>query len=650
MWGLCLRRFTGASVVAVSAAICLAAAPGPVAQAFNPGPLCPEEPGMQATVLPALSGSATVGGTLSVTGGTWQYPGVNFYWYTWYSNGVQVRTSGGFEQSSDSYLVQGSDAGKIIYVTVKGEVRCGEYGYANSNSVQVADSGDVMGTLEPDQAAEIADDTVLNPASPQPMSPTGPVTSGYTTDLWPGDATGTADGLNVIASTAPSTSALTGAVQNDGTGDPVAGALVTMNCTTSCSTGPVSTTTDAQGSFAFINMPAATYTVSVSASGYGAYSLTGDSYAPNTTYNMTAPLTSSPQSFDESAAPNVAGTGDTTLASDPSTLHYSPTRVPPSIKVKMLAVYGPNGPAGKYCTTIDTSTPAWNQPGNVVNYAFSYYLIHTAWGELRSLVNYNQVGWQAFISLVQNFAWRHKEASDAGGPWDVYNAANVGAGQCFRPEVKVNIPQWNTWLQNVLPTRIINGAGHLALTQFSSGNAGPNLLGYCNSPPDYEHVHQTETGQFGYGPIASQWGIKAHSLPAATDASCQITDWRTVALLYYPTTWSDVAGMIPPPPAIDAPVVASGNITLGYHAISVGGQNVAWKFLIQRLTSSGWRTLATTKWSHRLRDVQQSLTFPAPSTCTRYRIKAVNPVGASLPSQVSAIGHGLNASGTCLLS
>jgi hypothetical protein len=198
------------------------------------------------------------------------------------------------------------------------------------------DQGDAIGTANSDQTPETGDDSVVSPAAPVPMSPAGPVDSGYSTDLWPPDATATTDGLEVVSSTDVGTTAVSGVVEDDSTGLPVAGAIVTMTCTSSCSTNPVTATTDDERSFAFIDLVAGEFDIAVDGAGYGSYALTDGSYAADETYELTASLTADRQTYDVSDTPGVTGSGDALADTYPLVPAFSPTRVPPSISVQLL--------------------------------------------------------------------------------------------------------------------------------------------------------------------------------------------------------------------------------------------------------------------------------------------------------------------------
>jgi Carboxypeptidase regulatory-like domain len=479
------------------------------------------------------------------------------------------------------------------------------------------------GTADSDQSADSGDDTPTSPAAPLPMSPSGPAAPGtYSTDLWPGDATETTDGLYVVSSTASGTSALSGVVDDSSTGGAVANASVTLACTSGC-TGSATTATDAQGSFAFINMPAGTYNLTASAGGYGTYSITNDPYTANVPYETTISLDSTNQTYDMANGAGTIADNSNLDASLPGTF-YSQRRVPPAVRVEMLNTY-PRSAGSLFCQT--SGGPA-SPP--VVNYRFPFYVIHVVWPEVGGL-GYNQTAMKAFMAIVQNFAWFHKTK---GGPYDVADASNVS--QCFEPREKVNIPVWNTWLQDALSKRIADGNGNLRETPYASGTTTA-----CSDPAEPAH-----------GGKASQLGLRTHSI----NSSCLISDWRDLATYYYPTDWHlfdssanpPYAPLAPPTPSGTASV-SGGTITFNFSS-TVFGQNVAWRFYIQRWSSTtGWRTFLKPGWNPATRTVRNSFSYTPGSGCVRYAVRAVNPVGESPRHTYTPPGVGLSPSGQCNL-
>jgi hypothetical protein len=531
----------------------------------------------------------------------------------------------------NSGLVGTGDATNSVQLGVSGTFTVAIDGWGTSigdMTVSLSSEPTPTGGLEHDQSSEAGDDTPFSPATPQAMSPTGIAPGGsYSTDLWPGDATGTSDGLYVVSSTASGTTALSGVVRDDSTGSPVAGAAVTLtyqSCAPTCSGVPTTTTTDEQGSFAFVNMPATTDDLTVGSNGYGLYSVVNDPYAADTPYETTVSLTAASQTIDMAGGAGTIADNSNFDTSLPGTA-YSQRRVPPSIRVELLNTY-PRSAGQQFC---QASGGPQNPP--VVNYSFDFYILHVVEPEVGGL-NYNQIGMKAFMAIAQNFAWFHKTKQ---GSYDVTNASNIS--QCFQPKEKVSVSQWNAWIQDVLDERIADSSDNLRETQYASGTAP----GSCDDPADPAHN----------GTQASQYGIKAHSEPtepAYPYASCQMSDWRDLAVYYYPTTWHVVSGLKPMLPKTSYSV-SGGQITLNFNS-QIYGANVAWRFYLQRLSGGSWRTFQTVKWSHASRSIPQSYTFtPSDSSCTRYRVKAWNPAGASQASVFTPLGIGLSQSGTCNL-
>ena len=97
------------------------------------------------------------------------------------------------------------------------------------------------------------------PARPTPMSPTGYVYS-YKRSLWSSSLTDTDGGLYVVASTDRETGALTGVIEDSrpGTAGPLAALRITLTSVDE-RLAPIqlTTVTEAAGTFAFINIPAA---------------------------------------------------------------------------------------------------------------------------------------------------------------------------------------------------------------------------------------------------------------------------------------------------------------------------------------------------------------------------------------------------------
>jgi hypothetical protein len=417
---------------------------------------------------------------------------------------------------------------------------------------------------------------------------------------------------------------VTGAVIDDSTGDPVSGASVTLSCSAACSMSPVSTTTDSQGAFAFINIPATTLDLDVNASGYGTYSVINDPYTADTTSQITVFLRSGSQTIDMA---DRAGATEHTAATPrlPGT-DYSSTRVPPSIRVRMNDTYGRSSP-GNFCKPI-------GDPSSVVRkWGFRFYLLHVVKPEVEGL-NYNEKAMKAYMALAQNFAW---VAKTLGGPADVDNSTNT---QCFRPKERITNKNWNTWLSDVLNERIIDDQNRLRETPYQRGSTD-----LCTDP-------SFPAG----GGTASQRGLKTHS----SDANgCNVgtgSNWRPLALYYYASGWDVVPGSAPPLP--DVSYSRSGSqITLHFLSAEYG-QNVAWRYYLQQREKGTirWQTFAVKRWCNSCQTVPTSHTFTPsdPSKCMEYRVKAINRVNWSATgiakagaSRFTDSGVGLKPSGTC---
>lgn len=572
-----------------------------------------------ATSRPVVSGTPQVGSTLAATTGSWQGSSSFSYSYQWKRCSIPGSCDALPGATSSTYVPTELDVGFGLLVEVTATNSAGAATALSDVTTPVIDAE--AGTADSDVSAETGDDNSYAYADPQPVSPVGPVAPGsYTRDLWPGEATATPDGLYVVSSTASGTTALTGVVHDDETGDAISNATVTLSCQSGCS-GAVNTLSDAMGSFSFINMPAGTYNLAVAGSGYGSYEVRNDAFAGDTPYMTTVGLNDSPQVYEMGGAD-----ADSTAAPDPTLAGtaYSQRRVPPTIRVRMLNTH-PRSAGSLFCTTSGGPT----EPA-VRTYPWSFYILHTVFPEVGGL-GYNQTAMKAFMSIVQNFAWFHKTKP---GDYDVTNAANTYAGQCFRPEEKVNIPIWSTWLQDVLDERIADADGNLHQTQYASGTTDA-----CTDP-----VFPAN------GTRASQRGIKRHS---QSDSGCYIAGWRDLAVYYYPASWRVTAGLAPPVP-VTSWSAAGGQLTLTFNS-RVYGKNVAWRYYLQRLTSTGWRTFRIVGWNQRIRGIVTSHTF-APTGCMRYRVKAVNPVNdtaaAIAETKAAAFtpaGVGLNTGGTCQL-
>ena len=604
----------------------------PVASSNSAAPVCGTGQIVNASP-PVLSGSTAIGGVLTVSQGSWNPPGQTFT-YQWFRDDAVISGA-----TNSTYTTAAVDGAAIIYARVTASAPCAAAATATSNSLQIADDGDTMGDLDADQRPNGPDDSPHQPAGPspvsgpQPMSPLGPApVNSYSVTLWDGAATDTPDSLNVISSTATGTAGLTGYVEDDSASTPVPAATVTMTDTTNPST-VVTTTTDDDGSFAFINLPPETYTLTIDASGYGRYTITNDSYASDQTYERTVSLNTTTQTYD---AIDQAPADTSIAAADLPGTAYPERRVPPSITVKRLDLY-PRSAGVLFCTAVNQNQT--NAP--ITRYSTPFYVLHVAHAEIGGL-HPNATLLKAFMALALNFAWFHKTK---GGSYDVVNASDLYAGQCFYPAAdKISQSTYDSWrdlLSEVAKNRIVDGSGHLGQTQYAAGTPP----GRCVDPLSPAHNSAAQ---------ASQFGMLAHSLPTEPyvgGAHCQITDWKTLALYFYPTNWnfpsttSAYRSRRPPVPT-HTWTMSNGHATFTFAARTYG-KPVAWSYKLQRRTSDGqWHTFYTASWDPTARAVRETYTLTPPSTCMRYRVKAVNPVGESLPAPFNGTS-GISSGGSC---
>ena len=455
-----------------------------------------------------------------------------------------------------------------------------------------ADEGDIVGPVEADQSAYTVDEVVSQAANPIPMSPTGPAPPGsYTTELWSDGETNTEYGVQVVSSSATGTAALTAVVQDEATGNTISGASATLACLLDSTS--LTTTTDASGGFAFIDVPADNcYTLTVTAPGYGTFQSTHGIYAADSQYSMTIELTSSPQSYDESVA--TADTAQTISGPEIAPLGAH-RRVPPAIRVAEVN------------RNPDCSFNSIPDPLPIVNFKWDFYVEHVLAPEVGG-EGYNQTAMTAFESLVQNYGWYHKLV---GGSFDVDWSQKY---QCFRLHGRVE-RRWRTWLwANVLTNRIADSGSRIKETMYAKGR---NLYSDCSEDPNFKRGHN----------VASQKGITSlTTLPACGPLS----DWLSVVGYYY--IWPVVSGTAPSNPVTSFTAYAS-SIKFGFQSYS-GTFHIAWGYQVDKNTGSGWTRVYLRGWSRISRQVPTTWTYST-SGCARYRARAYNPVGNSVYSSIN---------------
>ncbi len=162
-----------------------------------------------------------------------------------------------------------------------------------------AEDGDnVPGPPAVDQS-DAPSSQVPAPVAAIPVSVSGGGVGPYRTTTWDTAAADTTKDLAVITSSAAGTSALTGVVAAAGT--PVPGAAVSLE--QPGGSHSARTTSNADGAYAFVDIPPGTYVFAVTASGYGTLTVTDDSYEPNQYYERTVSLTGAPRTYSAADPP-----------------------------------------------------------------------------------------------------------------------------------------------------------------------------------------------------------------------------------------------------------------------------------------------------------------------------------------------------------
>lgn len=427
----------------------------------------------------------------------------------------------------------------------------------------------------PSQVNSVPDQAI---SAPTPVSgETGSPTSGasYSTEYFDDQESMVDGGVNVYTSTDAGTFGLTGIVLDDVGGNVISGATVTL--TPSGGGRSISTTTDSDGAFAFVDVPVSgstqDYDLTVSADGFGSYSVVNETYAASETYYTTAEMETTSQAFDEAAPLEDNTLGPTDAAG--SSGYPSNTKVPPSLHVKLY-----NHDSG----TCDNG-------GNLratKNYPWKFYVLHVAAGEIDT--QWHKTAWKANAAAEQNYAWYFRIQGTT--------VNNTTQYQCFRPERSIPT-SWKDWIPDVLDERIANSNGNITITQYRAGNS----FSGC-----------TDRTYPQNGNILSQWGSKS-----LDDNGCY-SAWSSIDDYYYSSSVKN--GSVPDQPSTDYSK-SNGKITFNFD--STGG----WHYVLQKYGGGSWNTIATVGWSWKMRDIPKSHTYDPNGNCYEYRVKATNPVDSS---------------------
>jgi hypothetical protein len=655
------RRRVG--LLAVSVALGLTGATQSLG-AGSPKPSCPSGGTIYNVDPPVLTGSTAVGGVLTTSLGTWRNADGSAaipqgYYFSWWRDGFASGTS--LNVGTRSYTVTAADqdhglqAHVVAYI---GAGTCGIVGSADSNMAYV-DPADNEGPPASDQTDPTADTTDYGTAAaPVPQSQIGPAPAGtYTTTAWDPDETESPDGLQVVDSTSSGSFALTGVVVDANTGNPVTGATATLSRTA----GTLSTySTGASGGFAFIDMPTPSGTDSiklvVSAPGYGSYTLTNVSSDPDQTYQASVLLDATAQTWDDATLHNGDATGAFTQNASTSTVpgrYQSNRHVPPNIRVAQYRL-------DRNCA------PARDGAGNATylgtrKFQWRYYVLHVVDGEIKGRGwpggYFDREATKSVMSGIQNFAWYYRLRSRLGPPYSgaagantPYDLTNTTFSQCFvtgtvNTGTRVTLrPQWRTWVNDVLPTRVTDETlpGTIVFTEYRGADSSHPC--FSSGPCDYYFNVTCTTAPFRdpyFGPYSgaganhnrmSQLGAKGaeERCGLTADGSGYLADdWVRIVDYYYRDIGGVTAGVIPPRPNVTTVAKDATLHTLKFtFSSNVGNSQVAWRYDVVATNSSGSKKLCCKTKSSPTGSVQTTFTW-SPDACYTYKVRATNPVGKS---------------------
>jgi hypothetical protein len=466
---------------------------------------------------------------------------------------------------------------------------------ASGGPVEIDMPGPVISDQTPSGGSEVVDIVTAPPATSVNGQPSGTLS----TSVLSPDYTDSPYDLQVYTSTGSGTAAVTGVVTADSAGA-IAGASVTLQ--PSAGGTATTVTSGTQGGFAFVNIPVdpttgTPYTLTVSAAGYGSYTVTSDTYEPDTTYMTTANLTSSSQSYDASLANQGSQAASASGDLAPYTSFHRP---PPAIEVALqpLVTSGSN-----QCASAG-STYA------VKNYPFRFYALHVTQPEIGT--SYPEAAIRANMLAITNYAW-HFKRQPAGSN---YNLTNTTAFQCFKPWVSVPT-KWAGWIDEVFQSHYgTSSNGDILITYF---NNVAGTAGGCSGPTQTSYRDNGTLWQDGSRELVAK-GCDSH--------------YKDVDNWYYDKFGSFADSSMPPVPdtSYSRP---SGGVTLNFPAQVNDGNghtsNVGWRYTVDKYDPSRglWLTVYDDGWEWSSRSVPTSTTYDPNGNCYRYRARASNPAGTS---------------------
>jgi hypothetical protein len=488
----------------------------------------------------------------------------------------------------------------------------------------------------PSADAPATDDGPLaTPASAAPQSPIGPAPAGsYSTETWAADEVDNDSGLRVVSSTTAGTAALTGIELDPETAEPIAGATVSLTCS-SCASPTVTTTTGADGAFAFIDVPAGTYDLVSTAVGYGSYSLLNGKYDPEEEYELTINPTVDAQAYDESSAGALEHAAPTPVTETEVGTNYSQVNPPPSFIVRRATSFSDE----KHCVAADGSGL-----GPPRNFSAPYFILHTIHPEVVDVpLTYTPLQMQAYISVEYNYAWFHKTKPSVTPPaFDVYADTR---SLCFLRGVRVSRAEQRLWrglLDGATKWRVVvrwNGKVQLKETLFHAGRKDEGCEQSSMKLPPVGDADDTRNRLY-------QYGLPHLGVPSS--ACYTGSDWKKMALWYY--TFTDpwyVPSAKPPNPSTEPMTVTSSGDILFKFISSWNGKNVAWSYYLESRPctmndhdkcvaasrDAPWTRFKTLGWSAKARAVLTSYPYGGASGCRQYHVIAHGPAGNSLPTR-----------------